>query len=107
MLRKGAPLEIVGETDKAARAVELSRERHPDVVLMDVTTRDLPGAEATRRIKKIDPNIQVLIVSLNDDKTLTSRCLAEGAAGCVPVNAHSVELKSAINTVWRRRPHAA
>lgn len=107
LLQEGTPVEIVGETDTATQAIELLATRKPDVVLMDAATKDLSGSEATRRIKAVDSNVKILIVSLYDDEALISGCLAAGASGYIRMNAESVQLKSAINAICRRPAHAA
>jgi DNA-binding NarL/FixJ family response regulator len=107
LLREGTPVEIVGETATARQAIELLRMRKPDVVLLDAAMRDLSGSEATRRIKAIDRNVKVLIVSMYDDERLISGCLAAGASGYVRMDSHSVHLRNAITNVCRRSAHAA
>src|ERR1700752_924464 len=69
LLEKGTPIEIVGEANTASDAIQQLERLRPDVVLMDVATTDLTGFEATQRIKAIDPEVKVLILSLYEDET--------------------------------------
>lgn len=82
-LLQGGPIEIVGETRSARRVLHLAAQLRPDVVLMEASTTDLTGAEATRRIKEILPKVRILIVSLSDDEPLASSCLSAGATGWI------------------------
>jgi DNA-binding NarL/FixJ family response regulator len=107
MLPRGGPIDVAGEASSAGEAIDMLNEVHPDVVLMDLTLPDLSGWEATRRIKAIDPGVEILIVSLNDDKPLLFRCLKAGAAGHVCTNGVPVQLRNAIQSVYRRGAHAA
>src|SRR5579864_6627283 len=83
LLSEGAPIEIIGEAATARQAIDQAERLRPDVVLMDLTTADLSGSEATRRIKAVHPDVKVLILSLHDDETLVSRCLEAGASGYI------------------------
>lgn len=95
-------IEIVGEANTARQALHLVPRLHPDVVLMDATTHDTPGSEATRRIRAIDPHVKVLIVSLSDDEPLVSGCLKAGATDHIGREDRAVQLKSAIRTAYRK-----
>jgi two-component system nitrate/nitrite response regulator NarL len=64
------------------RAVELCRERRPDVVLMDVEFKGgVSGIEATRRIKEVSPTTKVVIMTAHDDERLLVEAVEAGASG--------------------------
>lgn len=73
--------EVVGEAGDGARAVELTKELRPDVVLMDVTMPVLDGIEATRRITTGCAGVKVLMLTMHADPTTVGRCRAAGAHG--------------------------
>ncbi len=98
---------IVGEAATARQAIDSVQRLHPDVVLLDTTTPELPGPEATRRMKAIDPRIKILVTAMDDDQSLIPGCLRAGAAGYVDKNDGAVGLRSAIFHVCRRGAHAA
>ncbi len=83
LLQQGVLMNVVGETGSASEAIRLTKRLKPDVVLLDATTTDIGGAESTRRIRAIDPGIQVVIVSMSDDEFLRSSCVEAGAAGYI------------------------
>lgn len=79
-------LEVVGEAENGARAVELAARLRPDVVLMDLRMPVLDGVEATRRITGSlddDPNqlVRVLALTTFEDETLMLEALRAGASG--------------------------
>lgn len=101
LLEQGNAIKIVGEAATARRAIQMLGRVHPDVVLMDNVTTDIPGSRATEEIKAIDPRVQVLIVSLDDDDWLASRCLRAGAAAYVRKENRPPQLRNAIRTASR------
>jgi DNA-binding NarL/FixJ family response regulator len=93
-------LEIVGEASEGKEAVKKAQELAPDVVIMDITIPGMDGLEATRRIKKKNPGIKVLILTQHGDKEYVLSSIKAGADGYVPKIAASSELISAIRAVY-------
>jgi len=56
--------EVVGEALNGREAVKLSQSLRPDIVIMDISMPDLNGIDATLQIKKLSPDIQIVIFSL-------------------------------------------
>ena len=59
-------VEVVGIAENGARAVELSAELEPDVILMDIRMPVMDGLEATRRIRDAQPSAQILLLTGTD-----------------------------------------
>ena len=73
--------EVVGEADNGKEAVRLFERHRPDLVTMDITMPILNGVEALKRIRALDPNAQVLMVSAMGQKNMVMQALREGARG--------------------------
>lgn len=56
-------IEVIGEASSGEEAVEVARERPPDVVLMDLIMPGMDGVEATRQVKQVSPRTQVIVLT--------------------------------------------
>ena len=66
-LKRFAEFRVVGEAGDGRKAIELALSLAPQVVIMDVNMPHVGGVEATRRIKRILPEVHIIAVSLNND----------------------------------------
>lgn len=97
-------MELVGEAGDGARAVRLCSQLTPDVILMDLVMPEMDGAETTKRIKELYPQIQVIALTSFKEKDLVQRVLEAGAIGYLLKNVTSDELASAIRSAFAGRP---
>ena len=94
-------LEIAGEARDAAEAVNLSRQNHPDVVLMDIGMTGMSSFEATRVIRKERPETRVVFLSMYDDDEYLAECVSIGASGYILKESPAEQLLTAIREVHR------
>jgi DNA-binding NarL/FixJ family response regulator len=92
-------MDVVGEALDGEEAVQLAKELKPDVVLMDIAMPKVDGIAATKQIKHVYPEINVLILSAYDDDQFVFRLLQAGAAGYLLKSVHSQELVAGIRAV--------
>lgn len=92
-------LEVTGEADNGASGVELTLERHPDVVLMDVWMPGIDGIEATKRIKAAGSRAEVLVLTSHDDYQLALKAIRAGATGFYLKDAPPARLADAVRAV--------
>jgi two-component system response regulator NreC len=94
-------IEVVGEAEDGQQAIELVQRVQPDVVLMDITMPVLNGLEATRQIKKLFPQVKVVVLTVHSTEEYIFQILRAGASGYVVKQAAVSELVQAIQTVYR------
>lgn len=96
LLDRRADLEVVAEAADGHAAVELALEHSPDVVVMDTMLPGLNGAEATRRILAVRPEVRVVALSGYCDHVHVSRMLAAGAVAYLVKDCGPHELERAV-----------
>jgi len=98
-------LELVGEAADGASAVKLAEELKPDLIIMDVVLPRLNGIEATRRIKREHPEIQIVGLSAYPSKGYAARMMDAGADAYVIKGENGAELLRAVRTVLKGRTY--
>lgn len=104
LTRSDCPIDVQGEAEDGAQAIELAERLRPDVVLMDIAMPGVNGIEATRRIKERCPKVSVLILTAYDDQQYIFALLESGAAGYLLKTADGSELSDAIRRVHEGEP---
>jgi DNA-binding NarL/FixJ family response regulator len=99
LLEDEADMEVVGEAGDGEESIQLARELHPQVVVMDCALPGMNGLEATRRIIQDSPNTSVLMLSMHTENTWVRQAIDAGAKGYVLKNALDLELGAAIRKV--------
>lgn len=94
-------IEVVAEAADGEETVRKSLEVVPDIVLIDITMPGMSGFEATQEIKRQNPAIKVLALTMHDDETYLRRMFRAGADGYVPKKAADTELMDAIRATYR------
>ncbi len=87
---------LVGEASSGEEAVRLCETLKPDVVLMDLLLPGTDGVAATRMIRQLSPDIQVLALTSYKEEELVQAALQAGAIGYMLKNASIDELAQAI-----------
>jgi len=73
--------ELVGEASDGAEAVQLARELHPDVILMDLRMPGMDGLTAIEQLAEKQPEIAIVILTTFNEDELMVRGLRAGAKG--------------------------
>ncbi|MBP1648856.1 MAG: two-component response regulator [Bacteroidetes bacterium] len=89
-------MEVVGEAEDGLKAVALTRELLPDVILMDVKMPIMDGAEATSRILAEMPGTKILALSIYADDGFMEGMMHAGALGYILKGCDSEELTNTI-----------
>ncbi len=101
LLESEQDIRVVGEANTGRKAVELTRQLRPAVVVMDIAMPVLNGLEATRQILKAVPGAKVLILSAHSDDAYVEQVMALGAAGYLLKQTSAHVLSQAVREVQK------
>ena len=104
LLLSQANCDVCGEAVDGQDAVEKARELKPDVIVMDVSMPNLNGLDATRQVRRILPQTEVLILSQHDSAEMVRQAFHAGARGYVVKSSISRQLVAALDKVSRHEP---
>jgi len=92
-------LEIVGEAENGIRAVELARKHRPDVVILDLVMPLLDGLSTIPKLKEIDPDIRILVLTSFSESDRVYQAIKAGAMGYLLKDTTRVQLLQSIRDV--------
>jgi DNA-binding NarL/FixJ family response regulator len=104
LFRDEPDVEVVAEARSGEEAIEAAMTYKPDVVLMDLVMPKGGGVEATRRVRALLPQTQVLVLSSFAGDDQVQEALRAGAIGYMLKDVSRHELVRAIRSVREGRP---
>jgi DNA-binding NarL/FixJ family response regulator len=76
-------LEVCGEADDLAPALDLVKAKKPDVVVVDVSLKSGSGIDLIKQLKARDADCKILVSSMYDESLYAERALRAGAMGYI------------------------
>ena len=92
-------IEVCGEVSNGIEAVTNAVQLRPDIVILDLTMPVMGGFEAARELRKVLPDIPVLIYSMHESDQLIKESRRIGVRGFVSKSEISKALPEAVNAL--------
>ncbi len=105
VLSESGDIHVIGEAGTANDAIKQCRELDVDVLLLDISLPDRSGIEALQYIKKDNPHISVLMLSMHREDQYALRALKAGASGYLCKQSASDELVNAVHMVAKGKKY--
>lgn len=83
VLKKQPGLRVIAEASDGAEAYRLFKEAKPDLVIMDLSMREVGGIEAIRRIRQWDRDARILVFTMHENAGFAVQAIRAGAKGYV------------------------
>jgi DNA-binding NarL/FixJ family response regulator len=95
--------ELVGIVEDGNELIAAVKTLRPDVIVSDITMPNLNGIEALEELKKIDPGVRVIFLTMHRDVVYARRALEAGAYGFVLKQSAPEELSMAVRAALEGR----
>ena len=99
-LERGPGIEVIGQADDGMATIELADALEPDVIVLDVRTPGLGGAQGLERLCRRVPGARVLVVTSDESPESLLDAVAAGAAGYLLKRRSGEDLPQAVITVY-------
>ena len=96
---------VCAEAANGREAVEKANEFRPDVAVLDIGMPLLNGVEATRQIRKVSPETEVLILTMHDSEQMIQGVLDAGARGYILKDDADRNLLAAVEALRKHKPY--
>ncbi len=101
LLEATGKVTVVGEAEDGRAAVAIARDMCPDVVVIDLSMPVLDGIGATRQIKKVLPQVHVIVLTMYVAERYVREAFGAGASGYIVKNTDLQGLIAAVEAVMR------
>jgi two-component system chemotaxis response regulator CheY len=71
--------EVAGEAADGVEAVRLFQAERPDLMTLDIVMPEMDGVEVLKRVRDLDPEAQVVMISAVDQREKLAQCIDLGA----------------------------
>ena len=92
-------VEVIGEAGDGLALLEILKKVTPDLVVLDISMPNLRGLEAIREIKRMAPEINILMLTMHKETDFLSEALTAGASGYLLKQEADPELINAIQMI--------
>ena len=99
VLARESNLTVAGEASNGREAIEMAQALRPDLLVLDIGLPELDGIEVARRLKKSQPELKLLALSIHAERRFVQAMLRAGADGYLVKTSAVTELVEAIRVV--------
>ena len=94
-------LEVIGSVGDGQSLIKAVKDLQPDVVVTDITMPTLNGIDAARKIRKLQPRMKIVFLTMHPDIGYATEAVALGNSAYVLKSSAADELPDAIHAVMR------
>ena len=92
-------MQVVGEANDGQEAIDLVKSLLPDLAILDISMPKMNGIEACREIRRLAPEVKILVLTMHKDREFLLHAISAGAQGYLLKEDSDEELFAAIGTI--------
>ena len=93
--------DLVGVVEDGAELIQAAKTLSPDVIVTDISMPNMSGIEAVGQLKRDNPSVKVVFLTMHHDPAFVQRAVAAGGDGYVVKHAAASELVLAVRAALR------
>jgi two-component system, NarL family, invasion response regulator UvrY len=97
--------EVIAETGDGQTAIEMARDKRPDIILLDINMSPLNGFDILKMVRKLSPGSRNIAVTMHSQPAYAKKMFRMGCRGYVTKNSKRPEMFYAINQVYSGNPY--
>ena len=95
-------IKVVGEAENGMQLLNLLKHNRPDVILLDIQMPVMDGISALASIRKLYPDMKVIILSMHEGHSMVSTLMQAGANGYLTKTDDPENIYQAIKTCYEK-----
>jgi len=105
IIEESGDIEVIAEADDGKAAIQLAREKSPDVAVIDISMPGLDGLEVISQLKIYLPDLPIIILTMHEEEQYVVRAIEAGAMGYVTKRSAPEHIVKAIHQVLGGAPY--
>jgi DNA-binding NarL/FixJ family response regulator len=99
IIEESDDIEVIAEADDGSIAIQLARQKMPDIAVVDISMPGLDGLEVISQLKVYRPELPIIILTMHEEEQYVVRAIEAGAMGYVTKRSAPEQLVKAIRQV--------
>lgn len=95
-------IKVMAEADNGMQLLNLMKHIQPDVILLDIQMPIMDGISTLPELKKLYPNVKVIMLTMHDDHSMITKLMELGANSYLTKNSDSEIIYDAIKTCYKQ-----
>jgi DNA-binding NarL/FixJ family response regulator len=93
-------IDVIGEASGGKELLEILKTLKPDLVIVDISMKDMSGIEVSKQIVSGYPDIKIMILSMHTNEEFVINAIKAGVNGYLSKDASKEELLEAIKIIY-------
>ncbi|MEJ0029347.1 MAG: response regulator transcription factor [Bacteroidota bacterium] len=107
LLQQEPEFHVLASLHSGEEVLEMLKSQQPNILLTDFTLPGISGLDFVRQVKRLYPQVKIIVLSMHDEGHIIKSVLKEGVEGYLLKNIQHSELKSAIRHVSQGLPYVS